>query len=156
MAINPQHLFSLTYKDYSNEPSVVKGNMGAITALTIAAFLAQFGDLKTAQQALTLGTLVHDSWTGDSTVYSGALPTDLNAQRERKWRVEFEDTTNFTKGRYEIPIAKVTGLLLPNTDQADLSAAAWAAWITAFEAMAKSPDGNGVNVLGATLVGRNL
>lgn len=156
MAINPQHNFSLTYRDYSNEPSTSKGNMGAITALTIAAFLAQFGDLKNAQQALSLGTLVHDSWTGDSTVYSGSLPTDLNAQRERKWRVEFEDTSNFTKGRYEIPVAKVTGLLLPNSDQANLSAAEWVAFIAAFEAMCKSPDGNGVNVLGATLVGRNL
>lgn len=156
MAINPNHTYSFTYKDYSNEPSTVQGNMGAITALTIASFLAQMGDLRTAQQALTLGSLVHDTWVGDSTIYSGALPTDLNAQRERKWRVEYEDSSNFTKFRYEIPVAKVTGLLIPNTDQADLSNTNWANWVAAFEALSKSPYGNGVNVLGATLVGRNL
>jgi len=130
--------------------------MGPITALTIAAFLAQLGDLRNAQAALTLGTLTSDQWIGDTTQYSAALPTDENAQRERKWRVQYQDTVTFGKYRYEIPIAKVVGLLQTNSAKADLSAAAWVTWIAAFEVLVKSPNGNGVNVLGATLVGRNL
>lgn len=156
MAINPQHNFSITYLDHSGEKSTSRGHMGPITVGTIAGFLTQFGTLKTAQQALSLGAMVADSWTGDSTAYSAAPPADVNAQRERKWRVDVQDTVNLSRFRYEIPCALIAGQLLTGTDKADISTAEWAAFIAAFEAMAKSPDGNAVNVLGATLVGRNL
>lgn len=130
--------------------------MGPITAGTIAGFLTQFGALKTAMQDLSLGTMVGDSWTGDRTIYTGAAPTDVNAQRERKWRVDYEDTVNFGKHQFEIPVALVEGQLVSNTDLANIETTEWVAFITAFEAMVKSPDGNAVNVLGARLVGRNL
>lgn len=156
MASNPQHSFSLTFLDYSKEKSTAKGHMGPITVGTIAGFLTQFGTLKTAIQDLSLGTLISDSWTGDITSYSNAAPTDLNAQRERKWRVDYEDVVNLGKHQFEIPVALVVGQLVSNTDLANIETAEWIAFIAAFEAMAKSPDGNAVNILGARLVGRNL
>jgi hypothetical protein len=156
MAINPQHEFSLTFIDHSKEKSTAKGYMGAITVGTIAGFLTQFAALKTAIQDLSLGALAADSWTGDRTVYSNAAPADVNAQRERKWRVDYEDTVNFSKHQFEIPVALVTGQLVSNTDLANIETAEWVAFIAAFEAMCKSPDGNAVNVLGAHLVGRNI
>jgi hypothetical protein len=156
MPLNPAHSFSVTFLDYSKEKSTAKGNMGAITIGTLAGFLTQFGTLKSTMQALSLGTLIQDSWTGDTTQYSSAPPTDLNAQRERKWRVDYEDVVNLGKHQFEIPVALVTGQLVSNTDLANIETAEWVAFIAAFEAMVKSPDGNAVNVLGARLVGRNL
>jgi len=156
MPINPRHEASATYMDYSEELSSATVNVGAITALTIAAFLTQLDAFFDAQQALSLGALQKTSWTGDITSYSGAPPSDLNAQRERKWRVEYEDATTLAKYQYEIPVALVTGQLIPHTDKADLTTAEWVAFITAFETLCKSPEGNTVNVLRATLVGRNL
>lgn len=156
MPLNPAHVASLTFQDYSKEKSTAKFNIGPITALTIAGFLTQFGDFKTAIQDLSLGTLIQDSWTGDVTSYSSAAPTDVNAQRERKWRVDYEDTVNLGKHQFEIPVALVTGQLVSNTDLANIETTEWVAFIAAFEALVKSPDGNAVNVLGARLVGRNI
>jgi len=160
MSTNPKHFGSFTFKDTAKQTSNVSFNFGAITALTIAAFLTQFGTFRTATQALSIGALVTDSWTGDKTKYSAATPTDDNARRERKWRVDYEDVVNFTPGQIEIPVAKVTGaggsLVINDTEIADLTQDEWVDWIAAFEALCKSDDGNGVNVLGAVLVGRNL
>jgi len=156
MAINPTHYGSATYKDYSKEPSTMKYNIGPITALTIAGFLTQNDAFLDAVQALSLGALVHTTVVMDSTKYTGVPPTDLNAQRERKWRVDFEDVVNLSAGQFEIPVALVDGQLITGTDQADLTTAEWAALVTAAEALVKSNDGNAINILGATLVGRNL
>jgi len=160
MAVNPKHFGSFTFKDTAKQKSNVSFNFGAITVGTIAGFLTQFGAFRTATQALSIGALVSDSWTGDKTKYSAATPTDDNARRERKWRVDYEDTVNFTPAQLEIPVAKVTGaggsLTINDTEQADLTQQEWVDWIAAFEALCKSDDGNAVNVLGATLVGRNI
>jgi len=156
MAVNPSHHGSATYKDYSKENSTMTYNFGPITIGTIVGFLSQNDAFLDAVQNLSLGALQKTSWTGDTTRYSGAPPTDLNAQRERKWRVDFEDTVTLTPGHFEIPIALVTGQLITNTDQANLATAEWVALIAAAEALLKTDDGNAINILGATLVGRNL
>jgi len=167
----------LTFQDFDREPSTFSFRSGAITAVSLPAFLAQFGTLKAATQAIVLGTLKEEGWVGDRTPISNTPPTDPNAQRERKWLVQFEDTTaffdapvnaipnegyrkNFT---VEIPTAKVNGYgggldsaLLINTDEADLAHTAIAAWVTAFEAIARTPYGGAVNVTRIRVVGRNL
>jgi len=156
MSINPSHFASASYIDFSEEKSTMQYNIGAITALTIAGFLTQNDAFLDAVQNLSLGALVHTSWTGDSTKFSAVPPTDLNAQRERKWRVDFEDTVNLTPGHFEIPVALVTGQLITGTDKADMTTAEWVALVSAAETLLKSNDGNSINILGATLVGRNI
>lgn len=156
MPINPSHQFGASYLDYSKEKSGFQVNMGPITVGTLAGFLTQMDTFLDAVQALSLGALQETFWTGDITRYSGAPPTDVNAQRERKWRVDYEDTTTLAKYHFEIPIALVTGQLITNTDQANLATTEWAALVAAAEATLKSPEGNAINILGAQLVGRNL
>lgn len=160
MPINPRHMGTLSLIDYSEETSHFKFDFGPITALTIAAFLTQFGALRTATQAIVLGALYEDTWKGDVTRYDVAAPSNVDAQRERKFLVTYEDTTTFTKFRLEIPTAKFTtasgSVFKPNSDDVDLTNTEIAAWITAFETLCKSPDGNGVNVLSIRGVGRNL
>lgn len=155
MPINPRHLASTTLLDSSNEPTTTEVNIGPITALTIAAFLSQFGTYKTALQAITLGNLKADRWTGDATAYNATIPTDVNAQRERKFLVNYQDTTTFAPYRLEIGTADLEGRMIPGTDLVDLTNTEIAAWITAFEAMAQSPEGHAVNVLSIEAVGRN-
>lgn len=155
MPINPRHLASLTLIDASNEPTTTEINVGPITALTIVAFLAQFGDFKDATVAITLGNLKADRWTGDATAYNAAIPTDENAQRERKFLVNYQDTTTFAPYRIEIGTADLEGRMIPGTDFVDLTNTEIAAWITAFETVANSPEGHAVNVLSIQAVGRN-
>lgn len=156
MAVNPAHFGSFTFKDFSKENSSMTFNFPAVTALNIAAFLADFGDLRVATEAIVLGTLQADSWTGDRTKYSAEPPTDVNAQRERKFLVVYEDTVTLTPGRIEIPTADFTDRLVDDTDLVDLTDTEIVAWIAAFETLARTDDGNTLNVVEIRAVGRNL
>lgn len=156
MAINPSHFGSATYTDHSNETSTMKYNIYALTVLNLTSFLTQNDAFLDAVQNLSLGALRHTTVVMDSTKYSGVAPIDENAQRERKWRVDYEDTVNLTPGQFEIPVALVTGQILTGTDKADITTAEWVALIAAAETLLRSADGNTINILGATLVGRNL
>lgn len=153
-----QHYSTMTYVDYSGEKSSVTVLNGSITALTIAAFLTQFGTLKTATDDITKGVMVGSSWVGDKDTLAATPPTDVFAQRELKWLVRYENAVSHRIFTLEIPTADPTGRLLPASDQADLADTEIAAWVTAFEAIGRSPenDVDGVNVLDITLVGRNL
>ena len=157
MASNPDHYGSFTVKDYSDENSDMSFHNGPITALTIAAYLAQFGDLRDATEDIILGNIVSDKWVGDATKYSVAAPTDPNAQRERKWLVTYEGTTSFSVYKLEIPTANLdlADALLPGTDLVDLTQTQIAAWITAFEAIGKTAYQEAVNVIEIEAVGRS-
>lgn len=155
MPINPKHTASFTYIDFSDEDTTTEVNIGPVTVLTIVAVLAQIGDLRTATNAITLGNLASDKWTGDTTKYNVTPPTDVNAQRERKFQVNYQDTTTFAQYRVEIGTADLAGRMIAGTDFVDLTDTEIAAWITAFETLCKSPEGNGVNVLNIVAVGRN-
>jgi len=150
------HNGTFTVLDYSEEKSTTSFNFGAITALTIAGFLTQFGNLRTAVGNIILGTIAREQWVGDNTLLSNTPPSDAQAQVELKWLVSYEGATTHKKFRVEIPTPDASKLI-PGTDKADLTDTDIAAYVTAFEAIAKSPDDDteGVNVLDITLVGRN-
>jgi len=157
MASNPDHHGSISFLDFSEEKSSMSFHFGPITALTIGAFLTQFAALRTAAEAIVLGELSDDQWVGDSTNYAAAAPTDPNAQRERKWLIQYEGVTSHTIYSTTLPTANLAGtdFLLPGTDEADLSTTEIAAFVTAFEALCKSPYQEAVNVLNIYAVGRN-
>lgn len=157
MPQNPAHLWSITLVDFSDEETTFGANMGAISAVTIAGFLAQFGTMVSTTDAITLGNVRQTSWTGDRTKFDADPPTDVNAQRERKFQVSYQGATTFSKYSLTIGTAnlELTGLFGANVDEVDLSQTEIAAWITAFEAMAKTPEGETPEVISITAVGRN-
>lgn len=152
-----QHYAGVSVLDYSEETSSTNFSIGAITAVSIAGFLTQFGAWKTALGNIILGTVSKDRWVGDATDISNTPPASANAQIELKWLVTYEGATTKKKFRQELPTAD-PDKLIPGTDKADLTDADIAAYITAFEAVAKSPDDDteAVNVLDINLVGRNV
>lgn len=156
MPINPQHYGTLSFVDFSNEKSTMQFYFGPVTALTIADFLADFGDLRAATEAITLGALIGDSWVGDATKYNNAPPADVNAQRERKFLVSYQGNTTFSKYKMEIPTADLANRLIASTDLVDLTQTEVATWVTAFEDLCKTPEGEDVTVLEIRAVGRNL
>lgn len=151
-----KHYGSFTILDYSEEKSPTSFSFGGVTALNIAGFLTQFGALRTAIGNIITGTIQKEKWVGDDTVLSNTPPADTGAQIELKWLVTYEGATTKKKFRYELPTPD-TDKLIPGTDQADLTDTDVAAYITAIEAIAKSPDDDteAINVLGINLVGRN-
>lgn len=152
------HLSQFTFLDYSNEKSRVEVFNGAITAASIAGFLTQFGALRAALEGITLGVVQQEAWVGDRTVLSNTPPANVFAQREMKWRVRYVGNTSNKVYQIEIPTADPTGRLQANSDMADLSNTEMAAFVTAFEDLARTPDSDTetVTVLDVQLVGRNL
>jgi len=152
-----KHYYGFSVLDYSNEKSRSKVNFGAVTAVNLAGVLAQIGDLRTAITNIILGTLANDRWVGDDTVLSNVAPASPNAQVELKFQFTYEGATSHKKYRVEIPTADPSKTIA-GSDMVDLTDADVAAFITAFETLAKTPDNDakGVNVLEARLVGRNI
>lgn len=152
-----KHYAGVTVLDYSEEKSGTNFSIGAITAVSLPGFLTQFGSWKTALQNVILGTVSKDRWVGDSTDISNTPPTSPNAQVELKWLVTYEGASTKKKFRQELPTADPSKTVA-GTDIADMTDADIAAYVTAFEAVAKSPDNDaeGVNVLDMRLVGRSI
>lgn len=152
-----KHYAGVTVLDYSEEKSGTSFSIGAITAVSLPGFLTQFGNWKTALGDIILGTISKDRWVGDATDISNTPPGSANAQIELKWLVTYEGASTKKRFRQELPTADPSKTIA-GTDMADLTDTDIAAYVTAFEAVAKSPDDDaeGVNVLDMRLVGRNV
>jgi len=153
-----RHYGEFEILDYSESKSSFSFSFGAITALSLPGFLTQFGALRTALQNIIIGEVSRERWVGDETLLSNIPPSDPNATRELKWLVDFEvDGGNFDQGYVTIATPD-TSLLGVNSDWADYSDPDIAAFITAFEAIARSGNDpvNPVIVTHMQIVGRNL
>lgn len=164
-------ILSFSIRDYSREKSGFGTRVGVVTAGTLPGLLTQIGTFRAATQAVILGTIQGEQLIAFNSRLTNAVPTDPNAQRERKWLVTYADNTEYFDaptnsipnegfGRIfnlEIPTANLTSaLLIDNTDEADLTATPWVNWIAAFEAMGRSPHGGVPEVLLIEAVGRNI
>lgn len=148
---------TITITDHSLENSTFGYQSAVLTAGNIVAQTALHATLAAATEDLTIGHLAKQS-LAQIFVDDPGGSSDPYAQRELKWLVTYQSVTSGKKWSLEIPAPALTDNLVPNTDVADITSADWAAWITAFVAVAKAPDdiADAVIVLGARLVGRNI
>lgn len=155
--MSAEHYAGVTTLDYSNESSSHNFGIGAITELSLAGFLSQFGDYKNALANIILGTIQKDIWVGDRTVLNNSAPASPQAQNELGFRVFYHGAVNQKKGHMTIGTADPSKVV-PGTDQVDMTDTDIAAFVTAFETIAKMPDDDteGVEVDFITLVGRNV
>jgi hypothetical protein len=158
-----------SFLDWSEETASMALATGNITAVSLPGVLTQIGALRTAIQGIILGTITDERLSAFDTALSNTVPADELAQVESCWLVQYEDNLPFfddpvnaipNAGFHKIftmtiPTAGKAGRCIANTDTADLANAQVAAFVTAFEAIARSPYGGTVNVLGLEFVGRN-
>jgi len=151
-----KHYAGVTILDASDESSSTSFSIGAVTAISIAGFLTQFGAWKTALGNIILGKISKDIWVGDRTDIDNVPPTDSNAQIELKWLLSYQANTTKKTFREEIACPD-TAKLIPGTDQADMTDTDIAAFVDAVEDLYRSPDDDAesVTVLSMKLVGRN-
>lgn len=153
----PVGKYQVLYRDYTGETSPFAVYMPELSAATFDAITGDLEDLGTATNALSRGQPAKSTLIAQINTISAANASDSTAQREMKWLVTYEDTTTHKLYTLEIPCADISAAnLLGNTDNANLASTEWAAWVTAFEAVAVTEVGNAVNVLRAKFVGRNL
>ena len=147
-----------TLRDYSGESTAVRIYNGDVTAISIAGFLTDFGDMRDAVEGITLGEMAQEQWVGDLTTLSADLPVNVFAQRELKWLVRYHDTVTNEKAKLEIGTADPTGVMLPASDFADLTVEPMLTFVTEFNAFARHPESatNAVVIDSIQLVGRNI
>ena len=147
-----------TLRDYSGESTAVRIYNGDVTAISIAGFLTDFGDMRDAVEGITLGEMAQEQWVGDLTTLSADLPVNVFAQRELKWLVRYHDTVTNEKAKLEIGTADPTGVMLPASDFADLTVEPMLTFVSEFEAFARHPESsvNAVVIDSIQLVGRNI
>lgn len=143
--------------DYSQENSTFGYDAAVLTAGNIAAQTALHEALAAATADITIG---HVSKVSLAQIIEDdpGVPTAPYAQRELKALVTYQSVTSGKKWQLEVPAPALIGNLVEGTDIIDIESTDWAAWVTAFVAVAKAPDdiSDSVIVLGARLVGRNI
>ena len=148
---------TLSYKDESSERSTVSIRMRDDFADDITR-AAEYTDMQDAVNGLSLGNLQYTE-ERQRTTLSNAAATDANANREQKILVTYFDNVTFKTFSKEIPIADRSAVtkVSANSDEIVLAdGGAMAAFVSAFEATARTDAGNAVTVTKATWVGRNL
>lgn len=157
--------------DNSRETSSFSLATGEVTAASLPGLLTEVGALRTAIEGITLGVVSQEKLLVFDTNLSNSPPASALAQVETAWLVTYEDILPFFDdpvnaipnegfGRLftlTIPTAEIgaAGRLAANSDEAVLTEAGMAAFVTAFEETARSPYGGTVNVVSIRHVGRN-
>lgn len=162
---------SVGFLDYSQEKSTSQVGVGSVTAVSLPGLLSDIADYVAAVDAITIGTITFDSLQAYRTARGVTPPTDVNAQRERVFRVFYQDSLPFfddptnlipnagfgKQFHFDIPTAnfELANLFPVNSDEADLDQAAIATFVTALETMARSPYGGTITVTKIIGTGRN-
>ena len=144
-----------TYVDHDSESSGVGIHTINLTAGNFAATTALFTTLRTALEAIVLGTLRKEAIVAVTDEIAGVAPANPFAQRETKWLVSGVDGSGFVS-TIELPAADLA-LLVGNTGSMDISAGAGLAFADALNAVWMSPrSGSAVTVQSVVHVGRNI
>lgn len=162
-AIGSVHKTSINYGDVTHETGSFTMFTGAVTAVSIGGYLTALGAIQSATDAITLGVRRSQSWTGDLTTVTNAWPTDRSAQRESKLLVQYQDSVTEKPYTLTVPTIDYSKLnfVVGGGDNVEFAGANASteikAWVTAFEALGRSPDNdqNTVKVIGMRFVGSN-
>lgn len=151
MARNPDNRWVFNTYDQSGEPTSFSVHAASGTM-----------DLSTIPTAVSALITALDAelvdWTPISynAAISRRLSTDTvgEGNREDKLELKYFDNTTFKPYTVEVPCRK--GGLATETGSDLIPAATWGDTKTAFEALARSPDGNAVTLAQVRLIGRNV
>lgn len=133
-----RHTGEIEWMDYSGEFATIKFYFQALTPLNLPTFLTQYDIMLIALQGITLGQITWTNWVGDETILSNVPPTNSAATRKLYWEMEYEGNASKRKSYIQIGTADTSKASF-FSDYADLSQPQIAAFITAFEDIARSP-----------------
>ncbi len=152
MPANPAYKAIMTVLDHSGEKSSWSVN-------TLAARLSEGEDntewdaLNTAANALLDGLGTRSNFTQTNTHTNAKFAA--TGQREQKFLVTYEDNLSLASYSFEMPCRKTSLSPAAGTDEYDITASPFAAFVTALQAYAVSPEANSITVLSIRLIGKN-
>lgn len=156
--------FSVTQRDYDNEPTVVTVNTADRTAANWDAMAAKDLAFQVAVAAATLGNMTKTVTTGKVSPLGYGPSSDPKAEREEKAMVLFHDTVTFKTGQLEIGCIDIESHRLPSNpaliwkkDSAE-NDPLWDAVVTALEDTYLYVEGgaNAVEVTKIVIVHKNI
>lgn len=159
--------FGVTIRDRSDEMSSLNITIGEVTAGTLPGLLTATGALEDAIEDIILGNIATDRMEVYNNTVNNVRPTSPYANRETKFLVRYRDNQaafgavpNEGFGKvFTVSIATpnlaLSGLLTPGSDFVNLAQTEIAAFVTAFEGVARSPYQGTVTVESIEIVGRN-
>lgn len=133
-------------------PDITSVNYAAVTGNTIA---QNVGALRLALAAVTDGNFTKHEVTAAEQPPIGAIPTDVNAQREIKLLVRYVSSAG-RRGSFEIPGPDLTLFAQTGTDVALLTSTEWLAFESIIEANCRDSYGDTITVTDGRIVGRRL
>lgn len=146
--------YNLTFIDHDSETSTFGLRIVDLSAGNIAAVLALLATLRSAVEAVVIGTLRKEETSAITDEIAGVAPANGFAQRETKWLVSGVDSTGIS-ATLEIPTADLDQLPT-GSGVLDLTAGTGLALANALNAVWRSRAGNAVTVSRIIHVGRNI
>lgn len=144
-----------TIEDASGERSSFRVAGVTISSANYDAQQVLVQALSDALEDMILGALRKREFVSSVTIPNSGVVDNNFAQRENKWLVTYTDTTTAKKQQAEIACPDLD-LLVAGSDLMDIGGTEGVAFVTAFEAVVKSENGNAVTVDSIRYVGRNL
>lgn len=149
-------LVTVKWTDFSNEKSSTAFNVvdASGAAFDWAGLETQIDTIVDAMEAVTLCTRGSESVRQVAQLGTEVLPADENAQRELGLRIFYQDQVTMKKYHFTIPGPDLTLMVLPGFDVVDWSGAEMTTLESVIEANVLSPDGNAIQIITGTIVGR--
>lgn len=148
MARNPNYTLSYTLRDRSKENASFSLNTDGLIDISDV-LPVEVTNFETALATVVDGTITNRR----ALISRKASNADVGAgQREDRFMITYEDTVTLAIYTTEIGTRKSTLVTRAGEDRYDLDTAPFQGFVTAFEALARSFDGNPVNVLSITIV----
>lgn len=150
---------NIKYNDYDPEPSFVNLRTAELTAANFDAqvlLAAAVYDGIAGVNGICLGKRITSTLGNDYEILGSKVQADSPlAQRENKWKVNWESAGGTKSGYFTLPCADLTYLDPNNRGYADMDNADVAAFVSAVEAMVVDEDGSAITVVDIKFVGRN-
>ncbi len=139
--------------DYTKQRRSFRVFYGEVTALSLPGLLTALGDFTTAVDNITIGTIAKTNFSIVETVISNTPPTDKGAQIGSRLLVQYQDSVTEKPYSFNIPTIDYSKLnFVPGGGNAVIfsgagASAEIAAFVTKFQALAKSPDNDANSVV---------
>lgn len=145
---------AFTQADYDGEITTTSVSVPVITAANFDAQATLRNALMAAIQGITLGEYQRTEF-GNVVLSSISKASDTGAQREKKWLVDYHDTTSLKRYSFEIGCADDAQLDAQDRAHAEIGDGDVVdAFVTAAEAYILSPTGGAIVIDEITFVGR--
>jgi hypothetical protein len=150
---------SIKYNDYDPEPSFVGVRTAAVTAANFDAMILLVSALYDAiagANGICIGKRITSNFGNTYEILGPKVPADSPlAQRENKWKVNWQSAGGAKSGYITLPCADLTYLDENNRGYADMDNADVAAFVSALEALMVDEDDAAITVVDIQFVGRN-